>query len=1099
MKQKTLREDAHSREAETCRKRPRLARECAKAHSFLREDGAVDSENANKSKKKKTSNIIQICIGVLAVVLAALIIVMMGIVSSIQGTARVVNYAGLVRGKTQRIIKLEISGQPEDGMIQDIEVFVDGLQNGNGELGLVRLDDGAFQSKMQELEEYFAALHYEILRVREVGYKNTEIIDKSERFFEICDEATGLAEAYSQRKASSLTVIEKYITIDIIVLMLLIGYEFIKAVRFAAMNRVLQKKVYLDKATGLPNKNKCEELLDDPEPAAEDVGVCSFDLNNLRRINNSMGHEAGDAYIRRFAVCLRASMPAEQFVGRDGGDEFIAVTHGLDEDAMRECLTHVREAMTEESKGYPDTPLSYAVGYALASDFPGSTMRELFNFADKNMYINKNHVKREEAAAEKRLDFHLLKLLKRFGRNFSDCLYCDAHMDTYRTLRASVDFFLASDGSYSGAAEQIATERVPRADRAYIRQSLQVSELSGKLQAEGDLLELQYDTNDQGLYSRLTLIPVDWDEKGKLHHFLLAFETIRKSSEGRADAKEQLTLYYEQLKQSILENDSYVDALLDLSDMIYTVNLTKDILEKSVVLNGKEERCRELFMDYPLPCSYRDYCSEYMKMVTQETLGSYRLADDPAKLLKRFEAGEKHISVEYCIQEEDGTICWVQKTVLMTQTIVFDTELSCEMPVVHAIILLQNTSQMHARDEQEHARLQAAFDEMRTANRAKTDFLSRMSHDIRTPLNGIIGLLKIDEAHFEDKEMVMENHRKMQVAAGHLLSLINDVLQMSKLEEGKIILAHDYISLAEMTRDIVSIIIERAVDAGIQWEYDKRKAEIPYPYIYGSQLHLRQIFLNIYGNCIKYNRPGGKISTRVEAQDVRDGWCVYRWTISDTGVGMSQEFLDHIFDPFVQEKNDARSVYQGTGLGMTIVKGLIEQMHGTIEVTSEVGIGTTFVVEIPFEIAPPPEELPVKEAAPSGDIHGLKLLLAEDNELNADIAETLLTDAGAHVTIVENGKKALDCFEAARPGTFDAILMDVMMPVMDGLAATRAIRAIPRADARQIPILAMTANAFEEDARQCLAAGMNVHLAKPLQMDKVVAALMECCGKKRDL
>ena len=1070
----------------------------------------MDSENANKSKKKKTSNIIQICIGVLAVVLAALIIVMMGIVSSIQGTARVVNYAGLVRGKTQRIIKLEISGQPEDGMIQDIEAFIDGLRNGNGELGLVRLDDGAFQSKMQELEEYFAALHYEILRVREVGYENTEIIDKSERFFEICDEATGLAEAYSQRKASSLTVIEKYITIDIIVLMLLIGYEFIKAVRFAAMNRALQKKVYLDKATGLPNKNKCEELLDDPEPAAENVGVCSFDLNNLRRINNSMGHEAGDAYIRRFAVCRRASMPtrsscrhsrcaAARRLRRDGGDEFIAVTHGLDEEAMRECLTHVREAMTEESKGYPDMPLSYAAGYALASDFPGSTMRELFSFADKNMYINKNHVKREEAAAEKRLDFHLLKLLNRYGRNFSDCLYCDAHMDTYRALRASADFFLASDGSYSGAAEQIVAERVARADRANIRQSLQVSELSGKLQAEGDLLELQYDTNGQGLYSRLTLIPVDWDEEGKLHHFLLAFETIRKSSEGRADAKEQLTLYYEQLKQSILENDSYVDALLELSDMIYTVNLTKDILEKSVVLNGKDEECRELFMDYPLPCSYRDYCSEYMKMVTQETLGSYRLADDPAKLLKRFEAGEKHISVEYCIQKEDGTICWVQKTVLMTQTIVFDTELSCEMPVVHAIILLQDTSQMHARDEQEHARLQAAFDEMRTANRAKTDFLSRMSHDIRTPLNGIIGLLKIDEAHFDDKEMVMENHRKMQVAAGHLLSLINDVLQMSKLEEGKIILAHDYISLAEMTRDIVSIIIERAVDAGIQWEYDRRKAEIPYPYIYGSQLHLRQIFLNIYGNCIKYNRPGGKISTRVEAQDVRDGWCVYRWTISDTGVGMSQEFLDHIFDPFAQEKNDARSVYQGTGLGMTIVKGLIYQMHGNIEVTSEVGIGTTFVVEIPFEIAPPPEEFPVKEAAPSGDIHGLKLLLAEDNELNAEIAETLLTDAGAHVTIVKNGKKAVDCFEAASPGTFDAILMDVMMPVMDGLAATRAIRAIPRADARQIPILAMTANAFEEDARQCLAAGMNVHLAKPLQMDKVLAALMECCGKKRDL
>ena len=1057
----------------------------------------MGSEKENK--KKKSSNLIQICIGVLAVVLAALIIVMMGIVSGIQGTARVVNYAGLVRGKTQRIIKLEISGQPEDGMIQDIEAFIDGLRNGNDELGLVRLEDETFQSKMKELDDYFVTLRDEILRVRKVGYENTKIIDKSERFFGICDEATGLAEAYSQRKASSLTVLEKYITLDIIVLMLLIGYEFIKAVHYAAMNRALQKKVYLDNATGLPNKNKCEELLNDPNPAAENVGVCSFDLNNLRRINNRMGHEAGDAYIRRFAVCLRASMPAEQFVGRDGGDEFIAVTHGLDEDAMRECLAHVREAMAEESKGYPDTPLSYAVGYALASDFPGSTMRELFNFADKNMYINKNHVKREEAAAEKRLDFHLLKLLNRHGRNFSDCLYCDAHMDTYRTLRASADFFLASDGSYSGAAEQIAAERVARADRARIRQSLQILEVSGELRAEGDLLELQYDTNGQGLYSRLTLIPVDWDEEGKLHHFLLAFETIQKSSEGRADAKEQLTLYYEQLKQSILENDSYVDALLELSDMIYTVNLTKDILEKSVVLNGKDEECRELFMDYPLPCSYSDYCSEYMKMVTQETLGSYRMADDPAKLLKRFEAGEKHISVEYCIQEEDGTIRWVQKTVLMTQTIVFDTELSCEMPVVHAIILLQDTSQMHARDEQEHARLQAAFDEMRTANRAKTDFLSRMSHDIRTPLNGIIGLLKIDETHFDDKEMVMENHRKMQAAAGHLLSLINDVLQMSKLEEGKIVLAHDYISLTEMTRDIVSIIIERAVDAGVKWEYERGKSEIPYPYIYGSLLHLRQIFLNIYGNCIKYNRPGGKVSTKVEARDMCNGWCVYRWTISDTGVGMSQEFLDHIFDPFAQEKNDARSVYQGTGLGMTIVKGLIDQMHGTIEVTSEVGVGSTFVVEIPFEIAPPPEKLPVKEEAPSGNIHGLKLLLAEDNELNADIAETLLTDAGAYVTIVKNGQEAVDCFEAAPPGMFDAILMDVMMPVMDGLEATRAIRAIPRADAKRIPILAMTANAFEEDAKQCLAAGMNVHLAKPLQMDRVVAAIAECCSKKVDI
>ena len=407
--------------------------------------------------------------------------------------------------------------------------------------------------------------------------------------------------------------------------------------------------------------------------------------------------------------------------------------------------------------------------------------------------------------------------------------------------------------------------------------------------------------------------------------------------------------------------------------------------------------------------------------------------------------------------------------------------------------------QYNERLQSKNEQLKAAVEQADRANVAKTSFLSRMSHDIRTPLNGIIRLLEISEMHPNDKELLRKNQKKMKISANHLLSLINDILQMSKLESGEVVLSHEVMNLKQLSDDVLTIVEQRAAEAGVTLEYDKSVERVVFQNVYGSPLHVRQIFLNIYGNCIKYNRPGGKISTRVEAQDVQDGWCVYRWTISDTGVGMSQEFLDHIFDPFAQEKNDARSVYQGTGLGMTIVKGLIEQMHGNIEVTSEVGIGTTFVVEIPFEIAPPPEEFPVKEAAPSGDIRGLKLLLAEDNELNAEIAETLLTDAGAHVTIVKNGKKAVDCFEAASPGTFDAILMDVMMPVMDGLAATRAIRAIPRADARQIPILAMTANAFEEDARQCLAAGMNVHLAKPLQMDKVLAALMECCGKKKDL
>lgn len=415
---------------------------------------------AYSSTKKKSSGIVQISIGILTVILVILIIAMMMIVSSIQGTARIVNYAGLVRGKTQRIVKLEISGRQEDDMIQEIESFIDGLRNGNKELNLVRLEDNDFQTKMEELNEYFLMLKQEIMQVRAYGADKTQILSKSEDFFEICDEATGLAEVYSQRKASLLSVLEKYIIADIVVLMLLIGYEFIKAVRYAAINRILQKKVYIDGATGIPNKNKCDELLSQQDAAPEDIGVCSFDLNNLRRINNSMGHEAGDEYIRRFAVCLRASMPAEQFVGRTGGDEFIAVTHGMGKEEMKACLASVREQMAEESKSYPDTPLSYAVGFALASDFPGSTMQELFNYADKNMYINKNHVKREEAAAQRQLDYKLLKLLNMHGKTFTDCLYCDVKLDTYRTIRANNNFFLASDGSYSGAAEQIVKEKI---------------------------------------------------------------------------------------------------------------------------------------------------------------------------------------------------------------------------------------------------------------------------------------------------------------------------------------------------------------------------------------------------------------------------------------------------------------------------------------------------------------------------------------------------------------------------------------------------------------------------------------------------------------
>ena len=315
--------------------------------------------------------------------------------------------------------------------------------------------------------------------------------------------------------------------------------------------------------------------------------------------------------------------------------------------------------------------------------------------------------------------------------------------------------------------------------------------------------------------------------------------------------------------------------------------------------------------------------------------------------------------------------------------------------------------------EELEERRAAAVDQADRSNAAKTSFLSRMSHDIRTPLNGIIGLLQIDDAHPSDVALLTANREKMKVAANHLLSLINDVLQMSKLESGEITLAHEPLDLNRLLRDILTIVEQRAAEAGVALEYDRRQFERMKPdCVYGSPLHLRQVFLNVYGNCIKYNKVGGSVTTLCQNVGERDGIVTYRWVIRDTGIGMSRAFLAHIFDPFAQEHTDARSVYHGTGLGMAIVKSLIDKMGCSIEVSSREGEGSEFVITLPFEIA---EELPEPQQAAWGteaaDVRGLRILLAEDNALNAEIVKKLLEDRGAEVEAASDGRQALEAFE----------------------------------------------------------------------------------------
>lgn len=392
-------------------------------------------------------------------------------------------------------------------------------------------------------------------------------------------------------------------------------------------------------------------------------------------------------------------------------------------------------------------------------------------------------------------------------------------------------------------------------------------------------------------------------------------------------------------------------------------------------------------------------------------------------------------------------------------------------------------------------KLKAAMLEAKKANAAKTAFLSRMSHDIRTPLNGIIGLLDIDEHEADNVELLKEHRAKARVAANHLMSLINDVLELNKLDDQNVTLAHEAFSLSEMASEILTIGEMRAAESGVKLIHEDCSPRIAVPYVYGSPLHVRQIFLNIIGNAIKYNKPGGSVTCRVETVKQDSRTVTYRCTISDTGIGMSKEYLKHIFEPFSQEQQDARSFYQGTGLGMAIVKSLVDKMNGTLEIQSEKGRGSTFTVTIPFEIASSADIADSLEYTEHADIHGVRILLAEDNALNREIAHTLLEENGAVITEAVDGRQALELFRDSAPGTFNVILMDVMMPNMDGLMATREIRKLLRPDAAEIPVIAMTANAFYEDIQHTRQAGMNAHLSKPLDMKKVISTIARFCPR----
>lgn len=381
--------------------------------------------------------------------------------------------------------------------------------------------------------------------------------------------------------------------------------------------------------------------------------------------------------------------------------------------------------------------------------------------------------------------------------------------------------------------------------------------------------------------------------------------------------------------------------------------------------------------------------------------------------------------------------------------------------------------------------LQRARQERQKANAAKTAFLTRMSHDIRTPLNGILGLIEIEELKEGDVQVARESRAKARVAANHLLSLINDILEMGKIEDRKLTLEHAPFNLKELCDNTLVLCKLRASDNGITMQDNS----LPYatgPYMIGSPTHIRQIMINLLDNSIKYNKHGGSVTFSSKTKPLDNGRALFCFSVSDTGIGMTPKFLKHIYEPFAQEGDDARSKFQGTGMGMPIVKSLVELMDGTIEISSEVGVGSTFNVQIPLDIDKNPQAREgANEQANNCSLAGMNILLAEDNELNAEIAQALLESEGIVVTRAADGNETVDLYVGRPAGSFDAILMDIMMPGMDGYEATRAIRLSEKADAADIPIIALTANAFAEDAKAAHDAGMNAHLSKPIDFNKL--------------
>ena len=545
------------------------------------------------------------------------------------------------------------------------------------------------------------------------------------------------------------------------------------------------------------------------------------------------------------------------------------------------------------------------------------------------------------------------------------------------------------------------------------------------------------------------------------------------------------------------EREQYRDALVHDCEYNFTVDLTTGNIDKHYITRVGEDPIT--LLGYDVPVSFDLYMDEFRKSLDPVYSDRGSIEDlTVSNLLDQYEHGARNCEYEYFENRMD---MYIRVNVLMMQY-------EENGHIIATVIGRDITRQKQEKDsnlcalrdayltlERKNEELQSAYTEANLANVAKSDFLARMSHDIRTPINGILGLLEMSDRYPDDMEKLQLYRDKARVTAKHLLSLINDVLDMSKLESGNIQLMEQPFDMNELLNECHDIIGVPAEENHIEL-ITLNEEPVEHPHVIGSAVHVRQLLTNILSNAVKYNRPGGYIKVSTDEVFMDEDAIVFRFTFEDNGIGMSEEFQKHLFEPFAQENENDREKYRGTGLGMAIVKKLVDKMHGTISVKSQKNVGSCFVITLPFKIDHNASLRKEKTRTANVDIHGRRILVVEDNELNLEIAQFMLEESGAVVESASNGLEAVDKFAKSKLNYYDAVLMDVMMPVMDGYEATQRIRALDRADVKSLPILAVTAHAFVEDIAKCKAAGMNEHLAKPLDMHKMITAIAKYVNAK---